>query len=99
MVTIAKRNFNELKLQVLTLLKHREGLTSHDIHSFMGGERTNICDCLGRLNRQKLVDRSSLPMEKPGRRNFSYSLSERGKSRLEYLKSKRGESSSGADPS
>ena len=58
MMGMERRNFNELKLQVLTLLKNREGLTSHDIHSFMDGERTNICDCLGRLSRQKLVDRS-----------------------------------------
>ena len=90
MMIMEKRHFNELKLQVLTLLKNREGLTSHDIHSFMGGERTNICDCLGRLNRQKLVDRSPLPRESiPGRSKYAYTLTERGQNRLSYLKSKK----------
>ena len=90
MMAMERRNFNELKLQVLTLLKNQEELTSHDIHSATdAAERTNICDCLGRLNRQKLVKRLPLPRESPGRPKYAYSLSERGKDRLSYLKSKK----------
>ena len=99
MVAMERRNFNELKLTVLTLLKRREGLTSQDIHSATDAERTNICDCLGRLSRQRLVDRQSLPREEPGRPRFSYSISERGRHRLDYWESKSGERSSGADSS
>jgi predicted transcriptional regulator len=88
MMVMEGRNFNELKLQVLTLLKNREGLTSHDIHSSIDGELTNVCDVLCRLNRQRLVDRHPLPRERPGRPRFAYSISKRGRHRLEYWESK-----------
>jgi len=88
-IAMERRNFNELKLTVLTLLKNREGLTSHDIHSATDAERTNICDCLGRLTHQKLVNRSPLPRESPGRPKYAYTLSERGQDRLSFLNSQK----------
>jgi predicted transcriptional regulator len=83
-----RRNFNELKEQVLKLLEDQDGLTSRDVRLSVHGERTNICDVLYRLNHQKLVDRESLPREAPGRPIYVYSLSQRGKDRLDYWKSK-----------
>lgn len=86
-----RRNFNILKQDVLVLLERKGQLTSDKIRLHVGGERTNICDCLYRLNRQKLVDRATLPREKPGRPRYAYTLSRRGQDRLGYWKSKQAE--------
>ena len=82
------RRFDELKITILESLKSIEAAKSFTLGSSIDARRTNICDCLGRLNRQKLVDRLPLPRERPGRPKYAYSLSERGKDRLSYLKFK-----------
>jgi DNA-binding PadR family transcriptional regulator len=102
MISGVARRFDELKITISESLKSIEASTSFTLGSTIDAQPTNICDCLYRMTRQKLVVRSPLPREKPGRPKYAYTLTERGQNRLsylKYLKSKRGESSSGADQS
>ena len=50
--------------------------------------RTNICDWLHRLYRQRLIDRQPVPREEPGRPRYKYAISKRGQERLVFWQSK-----------
>ena len=52
-----RRRFNQFKKVVLELLKSGRASSSSGIASILNAEPTNVCDCLHRLHKLRLVDR------------------------------------------
>lgn len=83
------RGFNELKKETLELLKERECLTSLEVANELAISVDNSQMVLLRACRQGLVSRIPLPrIEKRGRAAYVYSITDRGRSRLEYYEEK-----------
>lgn len=91
-VKVESRGFNQLKRQVLTLLKSEGSLTSEAIAARLDSKLTNICNVLTiRLYRRKkqregsgaLVDRRKVPSKKRGRPRYVYEINETGLQKLE----------------
>ena len=76
--------YNMLKKQILELLLDTENLTSHDLQLKINAKLTNVCDCLYRLHRQRLVNRESIKAGHPGRPQFTYAINQKGRQRLTY---------------
>jgi len=78
------RDFNQLKKNILELLKHGEVSTSSQVAVKMDASLTNVCDCLLRLYRLRLVDRHEIETGAPGRPSYTYMINPRGLDRLAY---------------
>lgn len=82
------RAFNELKVLALDFLKDMDQVTCKMISIELGVDVANAQMLMLRLRRQKLVEWDYIPKVGRGRREYVYTINDRGLGRLEYLKAR-----------
>jgi len=80
-----RRRFNQFKRDVLGLLESKRASSSSDMATILSAEVTNVCDCLHRLHKLRLVDRQPIYTGKKGRARYNYRISPRGLARIRYF--------------
>ena len=80
-----RRQYNKLKIQVLTFIRANPDATTRDLSMGLGIEIGNAGMALFRLFRQRLLERHVMVLGVWRKPPFQYSLTERGIQRLEYL--------------
>ncbi len=81
------RTFNQLKREILELLRISENLTSEDVAEELDCDVHNAGMALLRLFRQRLVTRVIVSLGIWGKPPFEYNITDRGVDRLDYYES------------
>jgi predicted transcriptional regulator len=85
-LSVKRRSWNELKTEVLYLLKDNPKVTSKDVSAALEVSTSNAGMILHRLHKQRLADRRKPDIWRTwGKPPFYYSISNRGLVRLKYL--------------
>ena len=81
------RTYNQLKREILELLRYNESLTSEDVAEELDCDVHNAGMALLRLCRQQLVTREIVSHGIWGKPPFEYKITGRGLDRLDYYES------------
>ena len=79
-----RKTWNQLKREILELLKGRVNITSRDVAMALNCDVHNSAMCLYRLFRQRLVTREPMPIGIWRKPPYQYNVTSRGLARLEY---------------